>query len=507
MIFPAFRPPELISQGEPLLPETVPGVCQLFRHVLSRGECEEMIQRFESIGYESAQRAYPASYRNNDRIVLDDQELGRSLFERLKQCLPPRLVDSAGQGWRLVGLNERFRCCRYQTGQWFHIHRDGVYQRSEQVRSCLTFMIYLNGAEEFQGGDTRFFESKDSESPLLSRVAPEQGSLIVFNHDLWHDGETVTKGRKYILRSDILYEREAENTVSIPHAGYVWCVSELSDGRIATGSRDKTIRIWDRKGSTLHLDEILSGHASSVTCVAEDRLRVVWSGSRDGELRRWADGVCRDVLNPQAGAVICLRPLLGGDMASGHADGSIRLWTARGEERSLIQAHQGWVWSLDLTSAGEVVSVSEDGEASVWDATSLARSASCRLSAPIWACASRRDGTVALGCGNGQVWIWRPGMDPTLAPGWLPEWRGGIRSLVALSNGSLISGDEDDRLIHWDEELEHPFQVQKHGDFVSAVRVLKDGTLVSGSYDSDVHLLGGHLFGSPATPTQNGVRR
>jgi hypothetical protein len=37
------------------------------------------------------------------------------------------------------------------------------------------------------------------------RVVPEPGMVLLFEHRLLHDGETVTGGVKYTMRTDIMY--------------------------------------------------------------------------------------------------------------------------------------------------------------------------------------------------------------------------------------------------------------------------------------------------------------
>ena len=57
-------------------------------------------------------------------------------------------------------------------------------------------MVYLN--EGFGGGATEF----DDRS-----VEPQTGQALVFEHRLRHQGAEVTRGTKYVLRSDIMFER------------------------------------------------------------------------------------------------------------------------------------------------------------------------------------------------------------------------------------------------------------------------------------------------------------
>jgi hypothetical protein len=36
-------------------------------------------------------------------------------------------------------------------------------------------------------------------------VVPKTGSVLLFQHPLLHSGETVVRGRKYALRTDVMY--------------------------------------------------------------------------------------------------------------------------------------------------------------------------------------------------------------------------------------------------------------------------------------------------------------
>jgi len=59
-----------------------------------------------------------------------------------------------------------------------------------------------------EGGQTRFFANMTSAfsgTPYLS-VAPETGTALIFEHDIWHEGAPVTKGKKYVLRTDVMYQ-------------------------------------------------------------------------------------------------------------------------------------------------------------------------------------------------------------------------------------------------------------------------------------------------------------
>jgi predicted 2-oxoglutarate/Fe(II)-dependent dioxygenase YbiX len=141
--------------------------------------------------------------RNNTRVMLDDRQRAEALWDRVAPFAPAR----RGR-FEAVGLNERFRFYRYEPGQYFRWHYDGAFHRSPAERSLITAMLYLN--EGFEGGDTEF---DLGEGPLS--ITPGRGLLLLFDHDLRHQGAPVRRGRKYVLRSDVMY-RETTPSASCP---------------------------------------------------------------------------------------------------------------------------------------------------------------------------------------------------------------------------------------------------------------------------------------------------
>lgn len=127
--------------------------------------------------------------RDNDRLIRDDVELAGLLWSRLRAHLPPFL-----DGRQAIGLNGRFRYYRYQGGQQFSGHVDAAYRRSTGEESRLTLMVYLN--DDFDGGETTFLDGT---------VKPQRGMALAFRHELFHEGRAVTRGRKYVLRTDVMF--------------------------------------------------------------------------------------------------------------------------------------------------------------------------------------------------------------------------------------------------------------------------------------------------------------
>jgi prolyl 4-hydroxylase len=174
--------------------------------LLTADECKQLIDRGEAIGFEAASVAMASgprvlpSVRNNDRATFDDPTLADWLWQRVKEHVPAEIGGATA-----AGLNERLRFYRYDPSQRFNAHRDGAVERSPGERSRLTFMVYLN--ERAEGGQTVFYSEERAGGirKVVASVEPRMGMGLFFAHDWWHEGAKVLSGRKYVLRTDVMY--------------------------------------------------------------------------------------------------------------------------------------------------------------------------------------------------------------------------------------------------------------------------------------------------------------
>jgi prolyl 4-hydroxylase len=164
------------------------------RDFLDADECRGQIDRAEAIGFADAPVSTAAGMvmrpdvRNNTRVMVDDPDIAAFLWERARARVPD--VD----GRAPVGLNERLRYYRYDPGQCFRPHTDGYFERASGERSFYTLLVYLNG--DFEGGET---------DVRGERITPAPGLALFFRHHLEHEGRTLVRGRKYVLRSDVMF--------------------------------------------------------------------------------------------------------------------------------------------------------------------------------------------------------------------------------------------------------------------------------------------------------------
>jgi hypothetical protein len=183
---------------------------------LTPSECRSFVERSEQEGYDEATITTSAGFvmdkgvRDNARLIVDDAVLADELWQRARPFIGERDDD-----WRAIGLNERFRFYRYDPTQKFAPHYDGCFRRSNAEQSYLTFMVYLN--DGFRGGETKFYSP---EHELRVSVHPKRGMALVFIHLQLHEGAPVVEGRKYVLRTDVMYTAgtRGENSLASENA-------------------------------------------------------------------------------------------------------------------------------------------------------------------------------------------------------------------------------------------------------------------------------------------------
>lgn len=108
---------------------------------------------------------------------------------------------------RRSSCNPLIRLYKYSEGQRFGKHVDQSNRLADGSVTEFTLLIYLN--EDFDGGETVFYESHFGGQEAY-RFSPKAGAMLLHAHGercLTHEGMNVTRGVKYVLRSDVAYTR------------------------------------------------------------------------------------------------------------------------------------------------------------------------------------------------------------------------------------------------------------------------------------------------------------
>lgn len=171
---------------------------------LTGEQCLDLVSEFEAKGFEQALvntqsgAELRPEIRNNDRLIEDNQELADKLWARLQPYTISPFKNRVA-----IGLNERLRVYRYGAEQKFDWHQDGFFERENGEISQYTFMIYLN--DDCVGGGTSFCDVYSGSSFPDFTISPKTGSALLFYHPIMHRGDEVISGKKYVLRSDVMY--------------------------------------------------------------------------------------------------------------------------------------------------------------------------------------------------------------------------------------------------------------------------------------------------------------
>ncbi|XP_055998112.1 uncharacterized protein LOC125683003 [Ostrea edulis] len=195
-----------ITKEDVNLPKIFKGRLAFVLHnVFTAEECTKYIEDSENRGYELAlvntgvgSQVKATDVRNSSRNIWDSKKEAKKILKRIRDYLP-----ETWNGGKLVELNERLRFLRYDPGEYFKPHMDGSYKRDNGDESQITVFIYLN--EGFVGGSTTFLSLFDSDDSR-EEVVPKTGSVLIFQHNIVHEGSELIKGRKYAIRTEVMYK-------------------------------------------------------------------------------------------------------------------------------------------------------------------------------------------------------------------------------------------------------------------------------------------------------------
>ncbi|KAF7727706.1 hypothetical protein EC973_007262 [Apophysomyces ossiformis] len=159
---------------------------------------------------------------------------------------------------------------------------------------------------------------------------------------------------------------EARTSYLKGHTDSVYCLAWVGPHHIVSGSRDKTIKLWDLRKPG-HCIKTERQHQGSVLCLhATDRYLI--SGSSDTTCLIWSLPDCRPLrrLEGHTGGVLDLC-VVDGWIVTSSRDSTIRVWDQEsGQEQRRLVGHSGPVNALEAYGS-KVISASGDTTLKLWD--------------------------------------------------------------------------------------------------------------------------------------------
>lgn len=224
----------------------------------------------------------------------------------------------------------------------------------------------------------------------------------------------------------------------VGHGDLATAVAWNGSGLLASGSADRTGRVWSIEDAAVPL-QVLRGHGGpidgvafagdSVVTVSADHTTRWWSTS-SGEPER-SERLDQPLLS-------CASDSTGRTVAVGGTGGDVYLFVDGLAELSIPGAHQGAVFAIGLSDDGrQLLTTGADGVARLWDTTSGALLHTIRgHRGPVLA-GALRDGVIATGSSDGTVRLWdcETGIQLAQYGGFV----GGAPGVDLTENGTLIA--------------------------------------------------------------------
>jgi hypothetical protein len=211
-----------------------------FDNLLSKQESQEIIKNVQNKNFLNLNSIYSENVRDSSRICVFDDQLSSVLWKRINKTLRRQHLEfnfypigfKTFGVWEPQKINNCFRISKYESpSSGFLSHFDNQYTTSFDEKSVFSMVIYLN--DDFEGGETFIHEehllnvdediNKETfegftiqeeikkvgiQNYKKHSIQPKIGKCVVFSHSLLHSGEPLTKGVKYILRTDVIFEKK-----------------------------------------------------------------------------------------------------------------------------------------------------------------------------------------------------------------------------------------------------------------------------------------------------------
>lgn len=158
---------------------------------LSPDECSEYIELIEEFTRQKNIPFTNSSTNFNHKYV--NEELSQKFYERF--------LTFKDDSLNVVKPNNLIMMAKYANGEQFGIHTDTglYYNKDKQLKTQYTVLIYLN--DDFEGGLTIFYDDFFNKT---TEIIPRKGSCLIFDINLWHEGQIVKSGNKYWIGCEFI---------------------------------------------------------------------------------------------------------------------------------------------------------------------------------------------------------------------------------------------------------------------------------------------------------------
>eukprot|EP00054_Salpingoeca_dolichothecata_P014621 m.82899 g.82899 ORF g.82899 m.82899 type:complete len:830 (-) comp21086_c0_seq1:117-2606(-) len=334
----------------------------------------------------------------------------------------------------------------------------------------------------------------------MYRLAPDEEKRQLERHVLpgphaYHWREVFRD--RFRLRRNWLHGRCSIRTFH-GHSGSVSCI-QFDDTKIASGSSDRTIKVWSIRTNAPWSVLTLRGHLGTVRCLHLMGNQLV-SGSNDNTIKvwdladgpGWSRGSCRLTITGHSASVRCLQAD-SEKIVSGSYDSTLKVWGVRtGQCEHTLRGHDGAVLALQFDDT-HIVSGGMDTQIKIWEL----KTGTC-----LSALTGHRGGVTCLhfnwhegrifsGALDGDLRFWDIHTGECLDTlDWIrSEGHTGVIRQIQADKWRVISASDDKTIKVWNLRTgQRLVTLQCHTDGVTCIQ-FNDTKIVSGSFDETIKVL------------------
>jgi WD40 repeat protein len=284
-------------------------------------------------------------------------------------------------------------------------------QKNAKLQQCVLIVVSCAFLISSGLGIVALWQYRQARISEIKALASSSQGLFVSNHQLdamieaikakiqlqklrGVDSE-ITNKVEAALRQTVYGNNEFNRLIG--HQGSVLTVDISPNNQlIATGSNDKTVKIWKRDGTLLQTLQ----HSATIHRLAfSPDSRQIVSGSLDGTLSLWnIDGTLIKKIQAHQAPIwgVAVSPD-GKIIASASGDQTIKLWQMDGKLLNTLTGHSTSVWSVAFSNDGQIIaSAGLDHQVKLWQLNGKQLKTLPNHQAPVWDVAFCRENNLLV---------------------------------------------------------------------------------------------------------------
>ena len=351
--------------------------------------------------------------------------------------------------------------------------------------------VYENYYEDFKAfnsGNNSLFLIKYLSKPY------NEFSEVSFRSDLDLITEKINKIRNTLKNEDIKSsvkisyayfskkELKLTTTIKKEFKDQINDIIELKDEKLIACSEDNSIRIFDKDGTCKY---VLNGHVSGVRALCLLKNDKFASGSADKTVRIWSlkQHKTIKVLKDQSNPIIGLTALSGDKLAS-CSFREILVYDDHYAVKYKLVEHQNWVRGF-ISMDKRFASCSDDGLIKIYDKHFRTLYNLKEHNESVMCVCCLRDGRIISGDKSGKLILWLKNFSNNKE---IKEHTDAVMHIIQLKDGRVVTCSADKTIKIWDLDFRCLFTYKNHKGCVNRLIALRDGGFGSAGADCLVNI-------------------